>query len=304
MKIRTTLSAVILLVVGALASAGEPNTVAQAYPNLASAALVHARPAELADGVLLRAGDLKITQKDIDAEIAKAPEKMREQLRNNAFFLLEQIATEKLLIAEAKASAIKDGKDVDKLSERELLKAYFEKLTTDVKVTDAEVAEFYKKNKDMVGGQPLKAVKEAIANFLRQRKQQEIITGRVRSLGKRTPVRVQSAWIDRQAKLAKDNPVDKARASGQPTLVDFGSKGCRPCEMLQPILKNLRRKFGEKANILFVSVRERQMLASRYGVQSIPTLIFFDKDGKEVDRHTGFLPQDKLEEKLAEMDVK
>lgn len=304
MKIRTTLSAVILLVVGALASAEEPNTVAQAYPNLASAALVHARPAELADGVLLRAGDLKITQKDIDAEIAKAPEKMREQLRNNAFFLLEQMATEKLLIAEAKASAIKDGKDADKLSERELLKAYFEKLTTDVKVTDAEVAEFYKKNKDMVGGQPLKAVKEAIANFLRQRKQQEIITGRVRSLGKRTPVRVQSAWIDRQAKLAKDNPVDKARASGQPTLVDFGSKGCRPCEMLQPILKNLRRKFGEKANILFVSVRERQMLATRYGVQSIPTLIFFDKDGKEVDRHTGFLPQDKLEEKLAEMDVK
>ena len=281
MNVRTTLTATTLLIFAALASgqelasrpatapAEEPNTVARAYPNIASAGLIHARPVELPEGVLLRAGDLKITQKDIDAVITKAPEALREQLRKNAFFLLEQMATRQLLTEEAKAAATKDGKDVSQLSEQELLKAYFDKLTAEVKVTDAEVANFYRKNKDMVGGQPLKTVKEAIANVLRQQKQQEIVAERVRSLGKRTPVRVQSAWIDRQAKLAKDNPVDKARASGKPTLVDFGSEGCRPCEMLQPILKNLRRKFGEKANILFVSVREWQMLASRYGVRYI-----------------------------------
>jgi thiol-disulfide isomerase/thioredoxin len=288
----------------ATAPATEPNTVARAYPNLVSAALVYARPVDLPEGVLLQAGDLKVTQKDIDAEIAKAPEAMREQLRKNAFFLLEQMATRQLLVKEAKAAATKDGKDVSKLSEQELLKAYFDKLTADVKVTDAEVAEFYEKNKDMVGGQPLEAVKEAIANFLRQQKQQEIVDNHIQTLGQRKTIEVASAWLKHQAELAMDNPVDKARASGKPSLVDFGAKGCIPCDKLAPILEAMKTKFEGKANVVFVSVREEQVLASRYGIQSIPVQIFFDKDGKEVFRHSGFWPQEELEKKLAEIGVR
>jgi thioredoxin 1 len=288
----------------ATAPAEPATTVSQAYPNMASAALVHARPTELPEGVLLRAGDLKVTQKDIDAEIAKAPEAMREQLRKNAFFLLEQMATRQLLAGEAKAATAKDGKEVSKLSEQELLKAYFDKLTADVKVSDNEVAEFYKKNKDMVGGQPLEAVKEAIANFLRQQKQQEIVDNHIQTLGQRKTIEVASDWLKRQAELAMDNPVDKARASGKPSLVDFGAKGCIPCDKLAPILETMKTKYQGKANVVFVSVREQQILASRYGIQSIPVQIFFDKDGKEVFRHTGFGPQEELEKKLAEMGVK
>ena len=313
MNVRATLTATTLLMLAALASAQElasrpatapatePNTAARAYPNLASAGLVHARPGELPEGILLRAGDLKITQRDIDAEIAKAPEAMREQLRKNAFFLLEQMATRQLLVEEAKAAATKDGKELSKLSEQELLDASFDKLTADVKVTDAEVAEFYEKNKDMVGGQPLDAVKEAIAHFLRQQKQQEIVGNHIQTLGQRQTVEVASAWIKRQAELAMDNPVDKARASGKPSLVDFGAKGCIPCDKLAPILKAMEIKYEGRANVVFVSVREQQIVASRYGIHSIPVQIFFDKDGKEVFRHSGFWPQD--EKKLAEMGV-
>lgn len=316
MKVHDTRIAATILMLGALAwaqelasrpataSAEEPNTVAQAYPNLASAALVHARPAELPEGVLLQAGDLKLTQRDVDAEIAKAPEAVRDQLRKNAFFLLEQVATRQLLVEEAEAALAEDGKDVETRSEQELITAYFDKLTADAKVTDAEVAEFYKNNKEMLGGQPLDAVKDVIANFRRQQKQQEIVAERIRSLGKRTPVRVQSDWIQRQAKLAKDNPVDKARASGKPSLVDFGAKGCIPCDKLEPILNVMRTKYEGRANVVFVSVREEQILATRYGIQSIPVQIFFDKDGKEVSRHSGFWPQEELEKKLAEMGVK
>ena len=95
-----------------------------------------------------------------------------------------------------------------------------------------------------------------------------------------------------------DNPVDKVRNSGKPSLVDFGSKGCRPCDMLAPILKTLEKKYEGKANVIFISVREEQILASRYGIRSIPVQIFFDKNGKEVFRHTGFWPQAELEKKL------
>ncbi len=279
-------------------------SVSDVYPNLASAALVHARPMELPDGVLLQADDLKVTQKDVDAEIAKAPETVREQLRKNAFFLLEQMATRQLLAAEAKAAAAKEGKDTSGLSEQELLKAYFDKLTADVKVTDAEVAEFYEKNKDMIGDRKLADVKDAIAKFLRQQKQQEIVDKHIQTLGQRVTIEVAAPWLKHQAELAMDNPVDKARASGKPSLVDFGSKGCRPCDMLAPILETLKKKYDGKANVIFVSVREEQILAARYGIQSIPVQIFFDASGKEAFRHTGFWPQEELEKKMAEMGVK
>ena len=107
-----------------------------------------------------------------------------------------------------------------------------------------------------------------------------------------------------QAALAKDNLVDKARASGLPSMVDFGASGCQPCEMMAPILETLKKKYAGKVNVEFVHVRDEQVLASRYGIQSIPVQVFFDKDGKEVFRHVGFFPQDEIEKKLAEMGVK
>jgi thioredoxin 1 len=47
-----------------------------------------------------------------------------------------------------------------------------------------------------------------------------------------------------------------------------------------------------------------QILAARYGIQSIPVQIFFDKDGKEVLRHVGFWPQEEIEKQMAKMGVK
>ena len=102
----------------------------------------------------------------------------------------------------------------------------------------------------------------------------------------------------------RDNPVDKARASGKPSMVDFGRDGCRPCDMMAPILETLKKDYEGKAEILFVHVGEEQILAARYDVRSIPVQVFFDKDGKEVFRHTGFFPQDEIEKKLAKMGVK
>jgi len=74
--------------------------------------------------------------------------------------------------------------------------------------------------------------------------------------------------------------------------------------MLAPILETLKEEYEGKAKVIFISVREEQILAARYGIRSIPVQIFFDKDGREVFRHTGFWPQEELEKKLADMGVK
>jgi thioredoxin 1 len=117
------------------------------------------------------------------------------------------------------------------------------------------------------------------------------------------PVEVSATWTKEQSILAKDNPVDKARASGKPSLVDFGSTGCRPCDMLAPILETLRKKYVGKLNVVFVHVGQEQILATRYGVQTIPMQFFYDKNGKEVFRHVGFFAQPEIEKILAQMGV-
>jgi len=284
--------------------AEKAQTVGDLYPGLASAALVHARPASLPDGVVLRARDVTVKETDLSDEIAKAPETVREQLRKNASFLLEQMASRQLLLAEAKVVLAKDGKDMERLSQRELLDSLFAKLTANVKVTDRELADFHAKNKDTVGGAPLEQVKAAIERYLRQRKQQEIVNRHIAALGQRTTIEVSGTWVKVQAQTTMDNPVDKARVSGRPLLVDFGAKGCIPCDKLAPILDAMKSKYEGKANVIFVSVREEQILAVRYGIQSIPVQIFFDAGGKEVFRHTGFWAREELEKKLAEMGVK
>jgi thioredoxin 1 len=100
-----------------------------------------------------------------------------------------------------------------------------------------------------------------------------------------------------------DNPVDKARRSGKPTLVDFGATGCGPCDMMTPILASLTKKYAGKLNVLFVHVGEEQILGARYGVRTIPVQVFFDKEGKEVFRHEGFFPQAEIERKLTDMGI-
>jgi len=283
------------------APASQPAAINDTYPDLASSGLTFARLADLPEGTVLKAGDLTIVEKKVAGEIAKSPKEVQDQLKKNAFFLLEQMATKALLLREAKDDSGKAAADTD---ERALIQGYLGKLAKKVKISDEEIADFYKNNKDAVGGEELDKVKPQIAEYLRQQKQQELVAQQVRAIGQRNIIEVSASWAKQQAKLAKDNPVDKARASEKPSLVDFGSKGCRPCDMLTPILETLKKKYDAQANVMFISVREEQILAARYGIDSIPVQVFFDKDGKEVFRHVGFFPQEEIEKQMAKMGVK
>jgi len=278
--------------------------VSVTYPGLASGCLAYARLSDLPKGTLLKAGNLIITEKDVADEIAKAPQDVQAQLKKNGLFMLEQIAGPKLIVQAAKAEAARTGKELPSTVDRLVMDYHIGGLVEKVEATDAEVADFYQKNKDMVGDATLDQVKPEIRKYLVREKQQAVIAKHIETLGRRTPIEVSASWVKDQAALAKDNLVDKARASGRPSLVDFGASGCRPCDMMAPILEMLKKKHEGKANILFVHVREEQILAARHGIQSIPVQVFFDKDGKETFRHVGFFPQDEIEKKLAEMGVK
>ncbi len=280
----------------------EPGLLHEVYPGLASSSLTYARLSDLPAGMILKTQGLTISPKEVADEIAQAPQEIRAQLEKNRFFLLENLATRRLLSLQAKSKS-PEQKDAASPDERELVQRYLGELVANVQVSDVEVARFYMENKDACGDATLEQVKDQLKQLVLQQKQQDMIAEHIRTLGRRMSLAVSAAWTKEQSVLARDNPVDKARSSGKPSLVDFGSTGCRPCDMLAPILETLKDKYAGKVNVLFIHVGQEQILAARYGIQSIPMQFFYDKDGKEVFRHVGFWPQAEIEKKLAEIGV-
>lgn len=279
-------------------------TVEDLYPGLSSGILMFAQPAELSGEMILRAGNVTISSAEIKQRIEEAPAQLQAELNKNAFFILENIAVEKLLLQIAQQYAAANKIDVKSKSDPEIINEFLEKTIKVSEVTDAEVSEFYEANKDQFGNINFERIKRQLKEHIRQQKQQSALKEYICNIGKTMRIEISASWLKKYAALALDNPVDRARASGKPTMVDFGAHGCRPCDMMTPILETLKQKYTGKANIIFVNVREAQILGARYGIQTIPVQVFFDKDGKEVYRHIGFFDQDKIEQKLSELGVK
>ncbi len=92
----------------------------------------------------------------------------------------------------------------------------------------------------------------------------------------------------------------EAIASSTPTLVDFYATWCGPCQMMHPILQELKEKVGETARILKIDVDKNMELAAEFNVQSVPTLIVF-KEGIVRWRQSGVQRADTLAKILSEV---
>ena len=91
---------------------------------------------------------------------------------------------------------------------------------------------------------------------------------------------------------------------GMVTMIDLGAKKCIPCKMMAPILEKLEKEYAGRAAVVFLDVWEDPAPAKRFGIRAIPTQIFFDKDGKEVYRHEGFLSEEEIVRRFKDMGVK
>lgn len=279
--------------------------VDELFPGLSSGALTFARLGPLPDEILLQAGKVIVTGAELQKKVDCASKQDREQYKKNRFFLLEQEATNKLLLSLARSEFARTKTDCAGQTDPELIRKFIQDtVAAKVSVSDVEVIDYYEANKEMCGGATFVEARNELKEYALEAKRQKVTREYIRTLGQRVPIVVSAAWVKDQAKLTRDNPVDQARASGKPSVVDFGAVGCRPCDMMTPVLKALKEKYAGKVNVLFVHVRQENILAARYGVETIPIQVFFDKNGKEVYRHLGYFPQDQIELKLRQMGVK
>jgi thioredoxin 1 len=88
-----------------------------------------------------------------------------------------------------------------------------------------------------------------------------------------------------------------------PKLLDLGAGKCIPCKMMAPILEGLKKEYAGKMNVEFIDVWQNPDAGKAYGVEMIPTQIFYDASGKELFRHTGFFGKEDILGKWKELGV-
>jgi thioredoxin 1 len=106
------------------------------------------------------------------------------------------------------------------------------------------------------------------------------------------------------ASPAADELVAMAKSAGKPVIADFGLGFCNQCKKQAEILKEIREAYGEKVIVRMVNVGKEQALSSRYEVELIPTLVFFDSTGTVVLRKAGPMRYDEIRNQLSRMGVK
>jgi thioredoxin 1 len=85
---------------------------------------------------------------------------------------------------------------------------------------------------------------------------------------------------------------------GMVTMVDLGADSCMPCRMMAPVLDKVARDYRDKAAVVYIDLGKHPGQSARFGVRAMPTQIFYDKTGREIGRHEGYMDRAAIAEVL------
>lgn len=103
--------------------------------------------------------------------------------------------------------------------------------------------------------------------------------------------------MSKPVKVTDVNFGDEVLAADKRVLVDFWAEWCGPCRMVAPVVEDIANEYSDQIKVAKLNVDDNQQTASRYGIMSIPTMLVME-DGKVKDKLVGYMPKDKLVNKL------
>lgn len=106
-------------------------------------------------------------------------------------------------------------------------------------------------------------------------------------------------------KLIDEEKIEYKKVEKRIVLMDFAAEWCAPCRMQDPIIEDLKNKFGDKVEFKKIDVDENGELADKYVIRAVPTLII-EKDGEIFKKYVGVTSLRELEKTIGEalqMDV-
>ena len=97
-----------------------------------------------------------------------------------------------------------------------------------------------------------------------------------------------ACWLKRETMIifTDQNFEKEVLKSEMAVLVDFWAPSCGPCQMVGPLIEELAKEYEGKIKVGKLNVDENPQVVAKYGVMSIPTVVFF-KEGKEIARKIG-----------------
>ncbi len=86
----------------------------------------------------------------------------------------------------------------------------------------------------------------------------------------------------------------------KPCIIDFYADWCQPCKVVAPVLEEISEEYGDKINVYKVDTEKENQLASIFGIQSIPSILFIPMD-EQPQMATGALPKETFEQAIKEV---
>ena len=102
---------------------------------------------------------------------------------------------------------------------------------------------------------------------------------------------------------SKPDATAPAERAALPQLIELGSESCVPCQMMQPVLDELRGEYAGKLQVRFIDVKRDPEQGAAFDIRVMPTQVLLDASGREVFRHEGFFAKDDIVRAFAEHGV-